>query len=499
MDLDDLGVALDEATLAAQLPNPGLESADARRLEERNRFDSAAYIIVLRKRLIKLGYMGDSRRNRESPGVDAVFLKAVRGFQVEAGLQCDAWAGPKTWKLLQQLVSFEDEQVVGQWSVALTAPAVLRAAHLRLYTLGFMDWRRDRLKTNTRIAADNPALTEAIAAFHGAARELGLTDASAFRFDAAMLSLLFAQDELVAAIDANPDFMRDPRHGGFLVAIARVELWLLGYEVSVGSPFRRGIPTFRNALLAFWSDNRDSPLYPARRHVRENVSSYYFCQLVIFAAEDETADGRDDRLLKRVEELSIDEQLTLQERVRHLASSIWDGMKRLYRWLRRMLGRALGAVSNLIKNLARLIARNARRAFLYVAKAVDVIHRSLVYRADTLFNPDEVFSVAIGRDLDLDFRLFLNQYLPRSKRDRILSSHENEARIFDAACRILGHLLGILRFVLEATRSGVMLWFVVLTSLARLVSRFGLIVDELDAVMRLEIEEGASIYKVPVT
>lgn len=499
MDIDALGAGLDEAALAGQLPDPGLLAADARRLEERNRFDSNAYISALRTRLIDLGYMGDSKRNRASSEVDAVFLRAVRRFQVESGLQRDAWAGPETWKLLQKLVSFEDEQTVGHWGIELTSPAVVRAAYLRLYTLGFMDWRRDRLKTNTRIAVDNPALIDAIKAFHGAARELGLTDASAFSFDATMLGVLFAQDELVTAIDAHPDFMREARHSEFLMAIARVELWLLGYEVSVGSPFHRGRLTFRSAMLAFWKDNSDSPLYPARRTVRENVSSYYFRQLVIFAAEDETAYDRDDRLLMRVEQLSSDGQLTLQECVRHLASSIWDGMKRLYRWARRMLARALGAASNLIKNLARLIARNARRGFLYVTKAIDVVHRSLVYCANTLFSPVEVDSMVIGRDLDFDFRVFLNQRSSRARCGAILSSHRIEARTFDAACRILGHLLAILRFVLQAVRSGVLLWFVVLTSLARLVSRFALITDELDAVMRLEIEQGASIYKVPVT
>lgn len=499
MNIDVLGAALDEAALLGQLPNPGVAVADTRQLEERNRFDSAAYILALRTRLINLGYMGDSRRNRESPEVDPVFLRAVRRFQVEAGLQRDGWAGPETWKLMQQLVSFEDEQSVTQWNVALTAPAVVRAAWLRLYTLGFMDWRRDRLKTTTRIAIDNPVLTGAIAAFHGAARRLGLTGAGAFSFDATLLGLLFGQDDLVAAIDANPDFMRDPDQAGFLVAIARVELWLLGYEVPVGNPFRQGTLAFRNSMLAFWRDNRDSPLYPASRHVRENVSSHYFRQLVIFAAEDETADARDEQLLKRVEELSAGEQVTLQERVRHIASSIWDGMKRLYRWVRRMLGRALGAVSNLIKNLARLIARNARRAFLYVAKAIDVVHRSLVYFANRLFTRSDVDSVVISRDPDFDFRLFLNPHSPRSRREGILASHYREARIFDAACRILGHLLAVLRFVLQAARVGVLLWFVVLASLARLVSRFAQIADELDAVMRLEIEDGASLYRVPVT
>jgi murein L,D-transpeptidase YcbB/YkuD len=86
--------------------------------EDNNRANTRAYILAIRSRLTDLGYLQDSEQNRSSETIDPSLKNAVKKFQKDAGLKHrDSWVGPKTWQVLQQLVSFEDQQDPYSWTI----------------------------------------------------------------------------------------------------------------------------------------------------------------------------------------------------------------------------------------------------------------------------------------------------------------------------------------------------------------------------------------------
>ncbi|HHE31316.1 MAG TPA: peptidoglycan-binding protein, partial [Chlorobaculum parvum] len=154
---DELGAGLDEAVERGDLPNPGKKPEE---VSQRNDTDSKSYIWALRSRLVELGYLGESAKNRSSSGIDQALTNAVKRFQRDVGEEQDRWAGPVTWRVLQCLLSFEDEQEPRHWKLKVPfqeSPAVARAAWLRLWVMGFFvknrnavkdDWKNSKLKFN---------------------------------------------------------------------------------------------------------------------------------------------------------------------------------------------------------------------------------------------------------------------------------------------------------------------------------------------------------------
>ena len=489
--IEALAGSLDTATSDGHLPDPALKIS----LENQNDQDSGAFVRTIRGRLIALGYLGASRKNQKSTKVDARFIKAVRKFQGEANLTQDAWVGPATWEKLQQLVSFEDHQDPRMWDLPANNKVVLRALYLRLYILGFMDWNRDQLNTRTKIEADNPTLTSALTNFLQVCNDLGMIPET---FDAEIafhsLSLVFSQDELIRSIDHSPAILRRRDRSEFLIAIARVELWMLGYDIKIGKPGQAPIKALNRAMKKFWKDNNDFEYYPTNRDVREGVSTNFFRFLAVQETELE-GDGNDQEvILQKIDTLSDGEQISLQEKVKSITSSIWDGIKRLFRWLKKVVREAIAKAANLIKNIARLIARSSRDMFEIIAKAIDIFHRGVVFMKNAQYKGSDPRIVVIKHDNDFDHLMFVNESSGQSDRQEIIHSFIIESRAFQAACRLVGHLIAIFRFAIEVSRVGILGWFVLLTSLSRMYTRMNAMIQDIRDMDLLDVSDEESVY-----
>ncbi len=489
---DAIADNLDAATTAGHLPRVETVRQD---IKTRNNQDSTAFIRVIRTRLIALGYLGDKLKNISQEQVDVAFTRAVSKFQRDTGLTKDAWLGPVSWKKLQQLASFDDDQDPALWNLEPTNPAVLRALYLRLYTFGLMQWKRDKLKTTTKVTVDNPVLRNSLGKFLIICKELGLIEETVpSEITSQTLALVFSQDELIAAINNTAGFYSDPENADFLTAVARVELWMLGYDIAVGYPGISGDRKLSKVVRDFWRDNQESPLRPARKEHRESVTNALFQQLLHFqqtdCSDNESNDANSEtHLLEQIDQLSDENQQSLQQEVQSVTSSIWDGVKRLFGWLRSMARKIVGNAINFIKNLARLIARQSREAFRLVKTSISILHQGIVYAKNSTFPRGGKDSMIISRQRDFDHSMIISDVGLPSQLNSTLGEYQRFASTFNTACKIMGHLLGIFTTLLRSVGSGILGWFVLLRSLAHLGAHLKQI--------SLELNELENAYMVP--
>lgn len=508
-----LGLALDQASQKGLLPDPGQVVANT---QDNNQPDTRAYILALGARLIDLGYVRDTPRNRTKNVMDPYLQNSIKKFQRDAGLDIDSWAGPKTWKTLQQLVSFEDEQNPGTWELledragSLDSPAVLRAVYLRLYVLGFFDWQ-DKLNLNTDVSLKTNALfCRALDDFLCIARELGLTQARLEpKISIAVMGALFSQDGLVQGISTHPEFMDNPVNKRFLDAIARIELWLVGFGVNVGNPgvrlkkrqagkTKKKRLTTAQALKAFW---KHQPIKKRpRQAVRNTLSKEFFTYLIFLENQEEAQSGTMDKeLVNQVYQFSPAKQQALRTKVTQIATSIWDGIKRVIRWISQGIKHLFSKVSSTLKNLARFIAQRARQYFEPVRKAFDIVHRGVVFFKNRVFPGSRPEQMIIYHDKDFDIRLLKNPNGNPRACARILDSLGVESSCFRAACIIIGNLAAIFKQVIIGLTTGFVGWFAALLALTRLGSHLAAIVREVNLVNAFEVNLSQSPFSNPVT
>ena len=508
---DFLASSLDEACKGGHLPNPSLKIAST---EDNNSVDADTYILAIRSHLIDLGYLGESKENRSNKSLDKKLKSAIRKFQKEAGLKKDAWVGRKTWGALQQLVSFEDGQDPDSWrrelKKDLSQPAILRAVYLRLYALGFFDWTKKLHGRSDISLKSNIDFKSALKAFIDSAREIGLLERStAPVINLTTLRALYQHDKIIHALNQNPDFVLDKQNKKFVEAVARIEFWLLGFNVNVGNPriifrkreehkFREKATLLSLALEEFW---KQQPVEerPKSKWDKENITPKFFKQLVVLEEEEDQSndDFPEQNLIQRINTFSKTEQDMLENRLKNIASSVWDGVKRVFRWIKRFIKKVkqvLKTALNEIKNIARFIAGRAGGIFGTVKKVFEIIYRGTVYLRKALLPGSDAQKIVIYHDKDFDTALFINTRAESHAIQHLLDHNHRESVCFGAACRILAHLIAILKRVVRAIVAGVGSWFLALLALTRLAVRVKEIKKEVDLVAKFDIDGETSPF-----
>ncbi len=511
--LDTLGAWMDQAGAGHHLPNPHLPASGTGDLNEAQ---SALYLRALRARLVSLGYLAaeHSQGDHGSPALTAAVLR----FQRQAGFtldELDGWAGPRTKQRLQQLVAFEEEQDLDTWGPLATHPldypAVQRALHLRLATLGLFGGPAP-ITDDTRCRLDeNPAFQAAFQAAVDKATALGLcppgTPAVLNRHT---LGLVFEHDRLVAALAQHPAFVEAAEHRSFVDAVGRVELWLAGYGVSLedAQPARRKrvfrgprdtlgtwqvedpvgqaladfsarFPSAKTATPTRLSagDRRTFGADGVEEGDAPRFNAAFFAQVHALAkqgdddGDHDTATGApppanlQDQLLQRVAE----HRDSIASKLGQLASRLWDGVKRAWAWLKAALRGAWQAVEDELWNLARVVARGAREAYEVVLRAVDMVHRGVVALRNRTGEASHAPDAVLGLQRDFDARLFVHATPadPDALR-RLLQADAADAHHLQGACQVLGWLLGALVQVVKVMGSGAALgWLSLLLALTR--------------------------------
>jgi hypothetical protein len=423
---------------------------------------------TIRTRLFLLGYLG---KDNGSPRIDARLRKAIREFQGQAGLTVDGWVGDETWTALEELVSFESPSNIPRWFTGKDPdPVLVRAAELRLHVLGLLDARHPRKRKKVTVALERFALLADL---------LGLADETPpSGFSTQTLSLLFDQDgltERLAGLDEEL-VLRTPRRvravdarrwaQRFVTCVAKVELWLLGYEVRPG--FEKRSPV-QQAMAKFWIDAGQDD--DAARRSAATIGAPFFRQLLETQREGDRGADREgvDLLYRTIVEASPKQQRAVWKRIRSIGSRIWDGIKRVWRWFKATLKRGIRAAVGWAGNLARLAYRYATDVFAAVDAVVKAGVESVAFVSQAQMPGSDPRHLVIRRDSDFDYDLFYNRFHDPQITGALLLEFSVQCRRFAVAARVMGLLLESV--VETARRSALGGWFGFVLSLIRIRGR----------------------------
>lgn len=416
-----------------------------------------AYLPVLRDRLFRLGYL----RVRKGPDqVDETLTKAIRKLQAEAGLTVDGWVGIQTWNALQELFAFEPTTCLDRWIDAKgMTPALRRAACLRLISLGFIpgrttagpgdlagplhEWR------HILVLLEAPGIS--------AATGLDTLELLTYLFDIDRLSTLVDEAAGHIAMVMTPgDDTDGARLQRFLGCLLKIELWLLGYEhiKPDGKPLeirreparRRGgvgpkvrqrravdSPGYR-LIQRFWRDSG----FPGEHGSAGHVLLQCFRLLaqmrddVARSAPDEQSErkARAGGIISQLEETHSNDETHWQQRA--FLARIWDGAKRVWRFLKKLVKGALSRIRLLIRAAYQLAADG----FSLVRRAIRVFGEGMAM----LTSPQIAGSnrqIAMRHSADFDFQVFLDRETENDAVKRFLEQLERRLGSLRSALRML--------------------------------------------------------------
>ncbi len=443
---------------------------------------AASRIRTIRNRLFNLGYLGvDSK----SVSLDDAIKNGIRSFQKEAGLTQDAWVGEKTWSALQALVSFEEPAHVDGWFNSGKAnPALIRATHLRLFALGLMP---DKPKGINR-----PVIRGGLGRFIEAVEALGLdtgeTGSENITPDLHLdtLTLLFDEDELIRRLGASEHLMPQQRAGlqsahALIINIAKIELWLLGYDVDPRGFHHEDLFTERRttelnhtsplfkAMKQFWIDKGQSARSTMRSRTYLNKSfRTFFSKLYHDTMLDQADELPDSDEL--YQELSKD-QASMQkvwDNVKAFGSRLWDGVKRVWGWFKRVIKNAARAVGAFIKGVSRVVYHYVLKSYDAMKAVLKGMVNSISFFTKKRLNISGRNQTMIFHDLDFDFISIVHPSDRPEDVRAIAAALKRKSTIFNISCQIFSALLDVLKGILKGALTG---WAALLLSLLKLYKR----------------------------
>jgi len=525
----ELGECLDLARETGRLPDPAVPVDD---VSDINQVNSLSYRLAIRTRLVDLAYLPESERDPpavEGAAADPVLSAAIRAFQRDAGFagaDVDGWAGPETFARLRALVGFEDGQDPAHWpglgdpQQALHWPALARAVGLRLRVYGF--WPDDTAFP-TAVGdfedAGRPA-ARALAEFSGQVLVPLFGQAAAVQggLDLRLLRFIYGHDALVQALSEDDAAWQGTAAvpGHFVDALARVELWLLGFDLSLQAapprisltPIGAGpqhhrrrvvvpVTDLADAVTDFWQ--QQTPPATTVRAVSGKPDRALFRAFAALLAPDATdpvitEHQADLAAQQALAGLSATARKALDERIADLASSVWDGIRRVLHWLRRGVAGLFDQARNGIKNLARYIARRARESFRMVAHAIDVAHVAFGSVLTRLSRHSVAGQFALGFRADADAQCCLDPDADAAVVDVILVRERQDTQALATACRLIGTLDALFKAVLTLG-AGISNPLAAMIALARLYQTLLALRQELKALSAIEVPASASLFR----
>jgi hypothetical protein len=237
----------------------------------------------------------------------------------------------------------------------------------------------------------------------------------------------------------------------FAVCCAKIELWLLGYEVPLDGRAKFDTPGISeihsylparyplfHALYSFWCENDKRKKKARERAVR--VTGLFFARLLQLQRQGErVADTNQSEQLFEV--LVKEKQNVLEsvwEQIKTIGSRIWDGLKRVWRWLKSIFRGAVKRIGAWVKNMARLVYRYALNAFPIACRLIDITKETVSFLVHKTLKDSNVGTIVINRNRNYDYRLYVAPEHNRDKMRTSLTAFYRKAYFFSIGMRILG-------------------------------------------------------------
>ena len=395
--------------------------------ENSNRFLSASadpsLVPVLRDRLFRLGYL---KTRKELDGVDEALTNAIRRMQEEAGLTVDGWVGMQTWSALQELFAFEPSTHLERWigQTGMTT-ALHRGVFLRLISLGFIP-----NKTTASLAP----LDEPLKEWRRTLILLGAGDISKATplYDLKLLRYLFQIDTLSRLVHESAgniiELLNNKKKNDgillrrFLNCLLNIELWLLDYDrvqpnghtldiwrkriykkrpgSKHGRKWIEKDSSFYIVIQQFWKDTG----FPREHGTEGEILLHCFRILVSMDAALEDAQEDQARANGIIEQVQKNQSRVMEEwKNRSLWGRVWDGAKRVWRFLKRLISRAVDHVRLLVRATYQLVAEGfslVRRTIQIFSEGFGMLLSGEIHGSN--------HQIAMHHNIDFDFQVFVH-------------------------------------------------------------------------------------------
>lgn len=388
---------------------------------------------VIGERLWLLGYLDGSKEQARNLFINDKkdFLNAVSSFQSECDLKVDSWTGKQTWAALQGLVSFEgaDDFGLARNTMGEYPTAVLRAFQLRLKILGLSSEGPERHFKSL----DHDALVK----FRRILQSLKLLDFKQKNtqglLDETTVQYLLDHDRIVNQVASlssqNPSdewiyrFYIDKSWSKanhletmrrFLVQLAKIELWLLGSDISLSDEQDYSVLHFEGkkpllnpkenafgaALVSFYLNLMDKDEQEAVKFARTIRPEFFrdVQQQGLNTQSENILDEKDigaEVLQKLNNQSSIDQAL---DEGKSLGMRLWDGIKRIWRWFKNKVS----AIFEFGKNVVRAFYRYASKGYQILKRAVRACVETVeTWVSGAIVVPENNSGVLISKDFDM--------------------------------------------------------------------------------------------------
>jgi len=445
-------------------------------LEEPKKSKDVSRIKTIRNRLANLGYLPkDSGR----PFLDEELEQAIRWFQQEADLAVDGWVGGQTWTALQELVSFENPSNLLRWFRGGQIKAALkRAIGLRLFVLGLME----------NAPASHPAdPTDGMAAFGRVWQILNLGPVtSRASISLEWVGRLFDQDGLIDRLASAkvPQTLQERQSiHGFILNVAKIELWLAGYKVRPTGydlqPRSKGDDKsnsniwmisssmttylrlkknmrFYKALVSFWQDHEAKNDQVKMLTVEFMKTFPRFFQMIAneiltnAAMTPSEKQAEIEGILKKYPK----QVPAIWDHVRKMGNRVWDGIRRVWGWLKNLIKSGVKKVITLGSNLSRLIYDYALSAYSVVSnvlKSFGAVIRSIT---NPVVDGSDPKHIVMFHDNDFDFRVAVNSSAEPTVVRALASKVRKQTRMFVFTCHVLSIVMSITLTVIRSGMTG---------------------------------------------
>ena len=135
--------------------------------------------------------------------------------------------------------------------------------------------------------------------------------------------------------------------------------------------------------------------------------------------------------------------------VRTIGARIWDGVRRVWGWFKRMLTVFKKKILKIGTNLSRLIYDFALESFTVVSDVFKSIGTVLEFMVNPVMPGSDVQRVVFFRDLDMDPRAVIHSSADGRQVADCCEALKRNTRIFAFGCHVIGTFISILAEVFK--------------------------------------------------
>ena len=245
-----------------------------------------------------------------------------------------------------------------------------------------------------------------------------------------------------------------------MICLAKVELWLHGYDIPLNGADDLKVPkkansqadkfSTYNTLYQFWTDVGNKDIQELK--MLSSQVDHRFFQALISLNNHANTISQTEIVDHVYQVLMTEETSTIQkiwDGIKSIGARIWDGIKRVGNWLLHWIKKGVKKVGAWIKNIARLAYHYAQKSFPRIAGIIDGVVETVKTLTHKTIPGTSLETALIRHDLGFNLTTIINADVNTSAVDITFRNFEVHVHIFQVGMQIMGLLIDVLTTVLK--------------------------------------------------